>query len=218
MTEFTGAFNVQERPDFSRLNQELSFGWVFHEKKNTTWHINPLLLSIVDVAINSSFQEQINSLNDQFILASFQDHVVAGGVYSFEYNDQNINLNTNSFYAKITLESAGGLLFRFHELPQKEKNTVTNSYDFFGIRYAHFQKTTLDFRYYHPISENSKMVYRIYSGIGLPRENLREALPFEKSFFAGGSNSIRAWRARSLGPGSFYDSSMRFDKIGDIKL
>lgn len=218
LTEFTGAFNVQERPDFSRLNQELSFGWVFHEKKNTIWHINPLLLSIVDVAINSSFQEQINSLNDQFILASFQDHVVAGGVYSFEYNDQNINLNTNSFYAKITLESAGGLLFRFHELTQKEKNTVTNSYDFFGIRYAHFQKTTLDFRYYHPISENSKMVYRIYSGIGLPRENLREALPFEKSFFAGGSNSIRAWRARSLGPGSFYDSSMRFDKIGDIKL
>ena len=40
----------------------------------------------------------------------------------------------------------------------------------------------------------------------------------KKSFFAGGSNSIRAWRARSLGPGSFFDSSMRFDKIGDLKL
>ena len=50
-------------------------------KENTTWHINPLLLSIVDVAINSSFQEQINSLNDQFILASFQDHVVAGSIF-----------------------------------------------------------------------------------------------------------------------------------------
>lgn len=218
ITEFTGAFNLQERPDFSRINQELSFGWVFHEKKNITWHINPILLSIVDLDINSSFQEQINSLNDQFILASFQDHVVLGGVYSFEYNDQNLNLNTNSFYAKITIESAGGLLFRFHELTQKEKNTSTNSYDFLGIRYAHFQKTTLDFRYYQSITEKSKLVYRFYSGIGLPRNNLKEALPFEKSFFAGGSNSIRAWRARSLGPGSFFDSSMRFDKIGDLKL
>ena len=83
---------------------------------------------------------------------------------------KNINLNTNSFYAKITLESAGGLLFRFHELTQKEKNTVTNSYDFFGIRYAHFSKDYIRFPILSSISESSKMVYRIYSGIGLPEK------------------------------------------------
>ena len=218
VTEFTGAFNIQDRPDYYRRNQELSFGWVFHENKTTTWHINPLLISIVDIEINSDFQNQIESYNDQYILSSFQDHVVAGGVFSFEYNGQNLSYNSNSLYFKTTFESAGGTLFNFHELINKDKNPLTDSYDFLGIRYAHFQKATLDLRYYQGLSDRSKIVYRIYSGVGIPKKNLSDALPFEKSFFAGGSNSLRAWRARSLGPGSYFEDSTRYDKIGDIKF
>ena len=218
VTEFTGAFNIQDRPDYYRRNQELSFGWVFHENKTTTWHINPLLISIVDIEINSDFQTQIESYNDQYILSSFQDHVVAGGVFSFEYNGQNLSYNSNSIYFKTTFESAGGTLFNFHQLTAKNKDPLTDSYDFLGIRYAHFQKATIDLRYYQGISDRSKIIYRIYSGIGIPKKNLSNALPFEKSFFAGGSNSLRAWRARSLGPGSYYDSANRYDKIGDIKF
>ena len=218
ITEFTGAFNIQDRPDYYRRNQELSFGWVFHENKTTTWHINPLLISIVDIEINSDFQNQIESYNDQYILSSFQDHVVAGGVFSFEYNGQNLSYNSNSLYFKTTFESAGGTLFNFHELINKDKNPLTDSYDFLGIRYAHFQKATLDLRYYQGLSDRSKIVYRIYSGVGIPKKNLSDALPFEKSFFVGGSNSLRAWRARSLGPGSYFEDSTRYDKIGDIKF
>lgn len=218
VTEFTGAFNIQDRPDYYRRNQELSFGWVFHENKTTTWHINPLLISIVDIEINSDFQNQIESYNDQYILSSFQDHVVAGGVFSFEYNGQNLSYNSNSLYFKTTFESAGGTLFNFHELINKDKNPLTDSYDFLGIRYAHFQKATLDLRYYQGLLDRSKIVYRIYSGVGIPKKNLSDALPFEKSFFAGGSNSLRAWRARSLGPGSYFEDSTRYDKIGDIKF
>ena len=218
LTEFTGAFNIRDRPDYKRVNQEFSFGWIFHEKKNITWHINPLLISVVDVDLSPEFQEQIEDFNDSYISASFQDHVVAGGVFSFEFNNQKLNYNSNAFYFKTTFESAGGALFRIHELIQKEKNILTNSYDFLGIRYAHFQKSTLDLRYYQNLLKESKMVYRFFSGIGIPRNNLKEALPFEKSFFAGGSNSLRAWRARSLGPGGYYDSAGKFDKIGDIKF
>ncbi len=218
LTEFTGAFNIRERPDYDRINQEFSFGWIFHEKKNITWHINPFLISVVDVDISSEFQEIIDNFNDSYISASFQDHVVAGGVFSFEFNNQKLNYNANAFYCKTTFESAGGALFRMHELMQKEKNTLTNSYNFLGIRYAHFQKATLDLRYYQSLLKESKMVYRLFSGIGIPRNNFKEALPFEKSFFAGGSNSLRAWRARSIGPGIYFEEDGNFDKIGDIKF
>ena len=223
-TEITGSINYQRRPDFTRWNQELSFGWIFHEKKPITWHINPLLLSSVDIDLDSLYEIQINSLNDQFIATSFLDHVVAGGLFSFEYNGQKLKFQRNEFYAKATFESAGGFLFRFHELIEKPKDTITNSYyELFNIRYSHFQKFSVDLRYYQPIFLKSKLVYRFFGGLGIPRDNQLQALPFEKSFFSGGSNGMRAWKVRSLGPGSFFDgnsldSIQRFDKIGDIKL
>lgn len=45
-------------------------------------------------------------------------------------------------------------------------------------------------------------------------------LPFEKSFFVGGANSIRAWPVRGLGPGQQRtDASLRYhNQIGDIRL
>jgi outer membrane protein assembly factor BamA len=64
------------------------------------------------------------------------------------------------------------------------------------------------------------MVYRIAAGIGKPLANLNQ-LPYEQSFFSGGPNSVRAWRARTLGPGGYNppaDNKTRFDKIGDILL
>ena len=217
-TDITATINYQKRPDFTRWNQELSFGWVVHEKKSVTWHINPILISAIDIENSNAFQLQIDTLNDQFIAASFQDHIVAGSVFSFEYNNQNTKIRKNDFYAKATVESAGGLLHQIHELIGKDKNPLTNSYDLLGIRYAHYKKATVDLRYYQPVFYKSKMVYRFFGGMGIPQANLSEALPFEKSFFIGGANSMRAWRARSLGPGSFYDSIVRYDKIGDIQL
>ena len=42
-------------------------------------------------------------------------------------------------------------------------------------------------------------------------------MPFEKAFFAGGPNDIRAWRSRSLGPGSSIREDY-FERFGDIKI
>ena len=216
-TEITAAVNFQKRPDFTRWNQELSFGWIFHENKTKTWHINPIVLSAINIDKTPEFSLQIDSLNDKLIAASFQDHIIAGGVYSFEYNGQQKNKYRNEFYFKSTFECGGGMLYQFHKLINKPLNQL-NSYDILGIRYAHFQKLFLDMRYYMPLTERSKLVYRLAGGMGVPRANLREALPFEKSFYSGGANGMRAWKARSLGPGSYYDSLQRFDKIGDIQI
>jgi outer membrane protein assembly factor BamA len=48
-------------------------------------------------------------------------------------------------------------------------------------------------------------------------------MPFIKAFFIGGVNDLRAFRARSLGPGSYYVRNERTtgiipDQPGDIKL
>jgi outer membrane protein assembly factor BamA len=52
-----------------------------------------------------------------------------------------------------------------------------------------------------PIDKNTVVAYRFNSGFAFSYGDNR-SLPYEKFFFAGGSNSIRAWRPRRLGPGS----------------
>jgi outer membrane protein insertion porin family len=51
----------------------------------------------------------------------------------------------------------------------------------------------------------------------VPYGNSPVYTPFEKRFFVGGANSLRAWSPRSIGPGS-YTATNQIDHSGDIKL
>ena len=93
--------------------------------------------------------------------------------------------------------------------------------EIFNIPYSQYAKMEHDFRFFHKISRKSSLATRIIGGIALPYGN-SEFVPFSKQFFVGGSNSIRSFRARTLGPGSYdprvQNSSFYFDQAGDIKL
>jgi len=67
--------------------------------------------------------------------------------------------------------------------------------------------------------ENNALAYRVNGGIGVPYGNT-EFLPFERRFFVGGVNSLRAWRPRTVGPGSYRDSTnnITIEKTGEILL
>jgi len=73
-------------------------------------------------------------------------------------------------------------------------------------------------RAYHKVSEDNVLAGRFNFGIGVPFGN-STVLPFVKSFFGGGANDMRAWTARTLGPGSFPKAKEQsYEQIGDIKL
>jgi outer membrane protein assembly factor BamA len=61
------------------------------------------------------------------------------------------------------------------------------------------------------------VAFRAAGGFGVPYGNLG-VLPFESSFFVGGANGLRAWRARSIGPGSYSAPLIAFDRIGEIRM
>ena len=97
-----------------------------------------------------------------------------------------------------------------------ERDTL-GSYRIANIRFANYIRTDHDLRYYRRFSENSSMVFRFYGGVGVPLRNL-EVMPFERSFFGGGANGIRAWQIQTLGPGSFSSVLTTFDRIGEAQL
>ncbi len=92
-----------------------------------------------------------------------------------------------------------------------------------GTPFSQYIKGQADVRYYYAINPKTRLANRIILGLGIPYGNNTQ-LPYIKQFFIGGNNSIRAFRSRSLGPGTYRDpaadtSSGFFpDESGDIKL
>jgi outer membrane protein assembly factor BamA len=137
----------------------------------------------------------------------------------FTLNTQERPRDRNVFFARIIPEWAGHPMFVPLRALGKESQDTTGAefYTVGGIRYAEFVKLDTDLRWRRIIHEKSSMAFRVAAGAGLPYGNL-PVLPFESSFFVGGANGLRAWRARSLGPGSYNAPLVAFDRIGEIRL
>jgi outer membrane protein assembly factor BamA len=64
----------------------------------------------------------------------------------------------------------------------------------------------------------NQIATRFMMGAGIPYGNSND-MPFEKSFYAGGSNGMRGWQFRDLGPGTFNNpNNLNIERIGDIQL
>ena len=89
----------------------------------------------------------------------------------------------------------------------------------FVINYANFVKVDIYFSKSIVLDNRNKLAFHIGIGVGYPYGNSK-MLPFERSYFSGGANSVRGWSVRSLGPGSMpLDSVKSFaQQIGDIRL
>ncbi|RLD77949.1 MAG: hypothetical protein DRJ10_11105 [Bacteroidetes bacterium] len=95
-------------------------------------------------------------------------------------------------------------------------DSLPGFYTIFNLPYAQFFKLELDFRYYNILNSKNELVYRINPGVIIPYGNSYYA-PQEKQFFLGGASSMRAWQARTLGPGSYSDVNQIY-QYGDVKL
>lgn len=111
----------------------------------------------------------------------------------------------------------------FIEYYRDSLNTYGPSYyTFAGILYNQYFKTDLDLRYNWYWGSHLSLVTRFFGGIIVPYGNT-DFSPIEKQYFVGGSNDLRAWYARSIGPGSYILDEQTLElknyyQHGDIKL
>jgi outer membrane protein assembly factor BamA len=215
------SINFQSRPEFSRLITNIDYGFSFKTNKNRFKHdLIPFEAYLVRAKLLESFRKDLVELKDAFLLNSFQDHITTLSRYGLTYTSKE-NSTTGkrtAYYARLNVQSSGNILRQLYQISGATKDSL-GRYLLLGIPFAQFLKTDVDLRVYIPVRTKSRLVYRIAGGIGKPLTNLN-VLPYEQSFFSGGPNSVRAWRARTLGPGGYdsRNSTTRFDKIGDILL
>ena len=221
-TTVRAGLNYQRRPDYTRTLSQVSFGWNFIENPETisSFDIEWAELSVIKIDRSAAFDQWLGSLNDSYLANSYQDHLILATRIGCTVNTQKDGNQPRAFYYRGNIiEGAGNLLRAIYQrLPNAETDSL-GSYEINNIRFAQYVKSDHDVRFYTQKDDRNKFAFRAFVGVGIPLKNL-SSLPFEKSYFSGGANGLRAWQARTLGPGSFRDTTLvrSFNNIGDIKL
>ena len=125
------------------------------------------------------------------MINAFKPSYVSSMIFTLTWNNNYGVAQKNSTFFRTTLESGGTLLNLYS--PSIIRDQGLEPYQYFRVG--------LDLRKNKVINKTSSFAYRINSGFGYAYSSNR-VLPYEKNFFAGGSNSVRAWRPRRLGLGS----------------
>lgn len=221
-TILSTAYNYQDRIDFDRGVFQFNYMYKFRLNKTQVMQFGfPFASAIKFVAItkNQDFEDKLNQSNDLFLRNAYSDQFIWQDFkVIFEYTDKNLGKkkNTTVFY-NITLDHAG----LFTSWVSNKVNPVTFQKQIFGVPYSQFARVDNTVIVGYPITKNRSVHFRGMIGGGLPYGNSTTSLPYDYSFFAGGANDNRGWRARALGPGSYayyLFPDRTATQIGDIRF
>ncbi len=212
--------STQKRVNFFTLNSiNASYGFILRTSKIIRHKFYPIDITYTDLGkVTAAFDSVLvanpiirNSLEDQFIL---------GNTYSFYINTQYDDKRKvkSDYYFNINLNIAGNLMYISQTLVKPQEKPAS-PYQLLGIDYSQYIKTDFDFRYYHEFYDNYRIITRLVAGIGYAFGNSL-SMPYNKQFSLGGSTSIRAFRSRSVGPGTYEspDSATFIDQTADIEI
>jgi len=191
-------FNFTNRPEYTRanFNSALAYSWQRDRRRLYTFTISEL--SLINSDTDSTFQAQLRNLERQGnpLIKSFEPSFVSSMNFQTIYNFNPDDLYGNKASTLKLYGEVGGSVFNLFDpgsIFESEDDT---------IQYFQYLKFLSDFRRHLSINEDNGVATRLMIGVAYPYGDNR-TLPYEKFFFAGGSNSIRAWAPRRLGPGSF---------------
>ena len=223
-TVFALGYNYQRRPEYTRTINTFKFGydWKSTEELRHVWN----LVDYNKINVFDYDPEFIDGIKDLYIKSSFTDHLIFAMNYSLIYNNQKMSTIKDYSYVRLNIESSGNILWAISELTNRGKyqevdtlgNVQAEYYKVFKTRFAQYVKSDIEYRRGFSIDKYNSIASRAFLGVGIPYGNF-DVLPFEKKYFTGGANGIRAWPVRSLGPGTYKASPEEYpNQTADIKL
>jgi outer membrane protein insertion porin family len=192
-----------------------AYGYSWKETITKEHELNIVSINYVQpIRITQEYMDSITvnpslgkAVEKQFIL---------GSTYNYNYNQLTGNNAMKGLYFNGNVDLSGNIA----GLITGADVANGNSKRIFNAEFSQYVKLETDLRYYVKLSSKNVWANRLIVGFGYPYGNSL-ALPFIKQFFSGGNNSIRAFRSRSLGPGTYKDeqnTTFLPDQSGDIKL
>jgi outer membrane protein insertion porin family len=193
-TRISGSYTYTDRPEYQRSITNLSATYSWDLSQKLRFAFTPTSLNVINSTLSGEFEDELiilQTTQGNNLINAFRPSFVGSMIFSVTLNnDYGSNLRKSSL-VRATLES-GGTLLNFYT-----PEIIINE----GLEPFQFVRFSVDYRKNRTISKKTSVAYRVNTGFGYAYSN-NKVLPYEKNFFAGGSNSIRAWRPRRLGAGS----------------
>lgn len=210
VTKFSLSYNLLERTNqlqYSSYNGTYGFQW---KKGRNSFQLNQFSVSILDPLVLSDTYDTL-LMNNPILGNAFEPYLITS-LFGFNWNHfTELDRYKGKWNFFVRTESAGLLLYGMEKI-----GVPLNS---LPIDYARFGIVDFEARYNRPVKRKSSLAWRAFAGIGVPYTD-NAYLPYVRSYFGGGPNSLRAWRVREVGPGGdpLRDTTHRLDKFGDIKF
>lgn len=189
------------------------YGYNFKENQYKEHNLNPISISYISTGFPDSNRRDSLFRSNPLLRSTLENQFIIGSNYNFTYTNQMETNRRNNVYFFGGLETGGNVWGLFTPTNEKGQKTL------FNTPLTQFIRAEADFRDYYKINRNLIWANRLNLGYGYAYGN-SSSLPFVRQFFAGGSNDIRAFPARTLGPGTYKvpDNAIFADQGGDIKL
>lgn len=222
-TVFSAAYNKQHRDDFDRQLFQLNYSWKFFDVLRTqVFSVSvPIIggLQYVKIDPSQAFTERLETQNDLFLLNAYSDRFIWKDLkMTYQFINSKLNKGKTTFTYAFNYDQAGFFL----SLTQRNTPLNEDGYkEFAGVQYSQFFRLDNEFRLNQNLAGERSLNYRLQLGAGAPYGNNGPNMPFDYSFFAGGANDNRGFRARSLGPGVYkyyLDTNRTATEIGDIRI
>jgi len=186
------------------------------DKQSFYFFWSPIQFSYNNASISEEFLDRLTNPADRLRLErTFRSYIIPSHKLAVVYNNKQKSQSKFWNVRYNIFEISGNMV----ELWKRSvKNDSSKEKTIFGQPYFQYFRTDIDAVHYNILGKNKTLVLRANVGVGRPYGN-SYILPFEKQFFVGGSNSLRAWRPRILGPGeSPNDGTSQIEKTGDVLL
>lgn len=221
-TSFAFSANWRKRPEYNRSFLSLDWKYSWYTNYRRLFHSLNLynINYVVSPWTSSWFQKYLDQSGNELLKESYKDQFITRTTYSITYNSDTYTLfrRKKGWNIHASFDMAGTMPTLFCAiLPNVKKEEGV--YKILGTPYAQYIKTSLDVSKTFFVSEKTTLITHLGLGVAIPFGN-SNIMPYEQRFFAGGANTVRGWKTRSLGPGRFNseENGNFITQTGDVKL
>jgi len=202
-TTFSSNYQLfYQRNLVTRVSLINSITYDFAETERKLHTLTPIDIEFSHGAIDSGAQVLLRKKN----LYSYSYLIgrtifTSGSQYTFQYNAIELNSYRNFIYFRGSADVGGNTLSVISNIFNTHRNDLGER-TFLGYSFSQYAKGETDVRIYRTLGGERQFIFRLNAGAGDPYGNSNQLI-FEKDFYAGGANDMRAWLPRTLGPGQF---------------